>query len=314
MKSIRTGTLMLLITVFYVCLFSGCGQQDEAKAASHKGTPRDAAPSVLEPAAAGSTVYGDDQVQIDASNSSSGYFMVKYSGDADLVKLRVTTPDLVSYIYTVSTSGNFDTIPFTEGNGEYKLEILEHVEADQYATLFTQLITIQISDEYLPFLYPNQFVNFTKDSAVVKKGAELAKETYSDIDVISNIYNYVTKNITYDEQKAEEASSSVMSDFIPDLDASLAEGKGICFDYAAIMCAMLRSQKIPTKLEIGYAAETFHAWISTYTKETGWVDKIIEFDGKSWKLMDPTFGANNKSKDVKKFIGDGKNYHTKYVY
>ena len=41
---------------------------------------------------------------------------------------------------------------------------------------------------------------------------------------------------------------------------------------------------------------------------------IIEFDGSSWSLMDPTFAANTNSKDLKKFIGDGSNYVLKYSY
>ena len=45
------------------------------------------------------------------------------------------------------------------------------------------------------------------------------------------------------------------------------------------MTAMLRSQGIPSKLEVGYAGESLHAWINTYIDEIGWVDKIIRFDG-----------------------------------
>lgn len=48
--------------------------------------------------------------------------------------------------------------------------------------------------------------------------------------------------------------------------------------------------------------------------ETGWIDNIIEFDGKDWSLLDPTLGANNKSKDVKKYISDGSKYIVKYTY
>jgi len=44
------------------------------------------------------------------------------------------------------------------------------------------------------------------------------------------------------------------------------------------MSAMLRSQGIPTKLEVGYSGEAYHAWISTYIKESGWVDNIIKFE------------------------------------
>lgn len=80
------------------------------------------------------------------------------------------------------------------------------------------------------------------------------------------------------------------------------------------MSAMLRSQGIPTKLEVGYVGEVYHAWISCYVDEIGWVDNIIEFDGKNWSLIDPTLGANNKKSDVKKYIGNGHNYLVKYTY
>lgn len=75
-----------------------------------------------------------------------------------------------------------------------------------------------------------------------------------------------------------------------------------------------RSQNIPTKLEVGYSGDTYHAWISTYVDDKGWVDNIIEFDGDSWQIMDPTLGANNDSKSVKKYVGDGSHYVVKYTY
>ena len=78
---------------------------------------------------------------------------------------------------------------------------------------------------------------------------------------------------------------------------------------------MLRSQRIPTRLEVGYAGEAYHAWISVYLEETGWVDNIIEFHGSSWSLMDPTFAAGTgNSSSLKQFIGDGTNYVVKYYY
>ena len=81
------------------------------------------------------------------------------------------------------------------------------------------------------------------------------------------------------------------------------------------MTAMLRSQNIPTKLVTGYTGSAYHAWISTYTKETGWVEGVIFFDGVSWKLMDPTFASSSNSSDaIMKYIGDGKNYTVKYLY
>ena len=70
----------------------------------------------------------------------------------------------------------------------------------------------------------------------------------------------------------------------------------------------------PTKLEVGYSGEAYHAWISVYLHEVGWVDNIIEFDGKDWSLMDPTLAASNSASSVKKYIGDGSNYTVKYSY
>ena len=90
--------------------------------------------------------------------------------------------------------------------------------------------------------------------------------------------------------------------------------KGICFDYASLMSALLRSQGIPTKLVVGYSGTAYHAWISVYLDEAGWVDNIIEFDGKDWSLMDPTLAANNDEDSVKKYVGDGSNYIVKYSY
>ena len=67
-------------------------------------------------------------------------------------------------------------------------------------------------------------------------------------------------------------------------------------------------------MEIGYAGTAYHARLSTYIKDVGWVNGMIEFDGKDWSLMDPTFASNTKEEALKEFIGDGKNYQVKYIY
>ena len=80
------------------------------------------------------------------------------------------------------------------------------------------------------------------------------------------------------------------------------------------MASILRSQKVPTKLVVGYSGSAYHAWISVYTKETGWVDNIIEFDGKNWSLIDPTLAASNDESAVGEYVGNGSNYTAKYNY
>ena len=80
------------------------------------------------------------------------------------------------------------------------------------------------------------------------------------------------------------------------------------------MTALLRTQNIPTKLVVGYSGTAYHAWISVYLEETGWIDNVIQFDGENWSLIDPTLAASNDRKSVGQYIGDGSNYLAKYFY
>lgn len=299
----------LLIAIFCL-LLGGCSGSSSASRKEHSGPPRDSTPKVLTPSADGVTVYQNDLASIDASNTSQGYVMVKYNGTNEKVKLQITCPDQSCYTYLISDRGAYDTFPLTAGNGSYALQVLENVAGDTYTVSLAQSINVSIEDEFLPFLYPNQYVNFHTDSKAVSKGSDLAKDTYSDLDVVQNIYNYVIKNISYDTEKAQNVSYG----YVPDIDDTLSSKKGICFDYAALMTSMLRSQNIPTKLEVGYSADAYHAWISTYIDDKGWVDDIIQFDGDTWQIMDPTLAATNDSAAVKKYVGDGSHYVVKYTY
>lgn len=299
----------LLIAIFCL-LLGGCSGSSSASRKEHSGPPRDSTPKVLTPSADGVTVYQNDFASIDASNTSQGYVMVKYNGTNEKVKLQITCPDQSCYTYLISDRGAYDTFPLTAGNGSYALQVLENVAGDTYTVSLAQSINVSIEDEFLPFLYPNQYVNFHTDSKAVSKGCDLAKDTYSDLDVVQNIYNYVIKNISYDTEKAQNVSYG----YVPDVDDTLSSKKGICFDYAALMTSMLRSQNIPTKLEVGYSGDAYHAWISTYIDDKGWVDDIIQFDGDTWQIMDPTLAATNNSAAVKKYVGDGSHYVVKYTY
>lgn len=299
----------LLIAIFCL-LLGGCSGSSSASRKEHSGPPRDSTPKVLTPSADGVTVYQNDFASIDTSNTSQGYVMVKYNGTNEKVKLQITCPDQSCYTYLISDRGAYDTFPLTAGNGSYALQVLENVAGDTYTVSLAQSINVSIEDEFLPFLYPNQYVNFHTDSKAVSKGSDLAKDTYSDLDVVQNIYNYVIKNISYDTEKAQNVSYG----YVPDIDDTLSSKKGICFDYAALMTSMLRSQNIPTKLEVGYSGNAYHAWISTYIDDKGWVDDIIQFNGDTWQIMDPTLAATNDSAAVKKYVGDGSHYVVKYTY
>lgn len=269
-----------------------------------------AAGHVRTPQASGIVTYGNSRVVIDASNTSQGYIMVKYNGGADRIKIQVTK-NSVTYTYDLNARNAYEVFPFSEGDGTYTVKVFEHVSGNQYAQAFSQSLSVSMPDPFAPFLTPNQYVNFAEGSAAVQAGIQAASNAADQIGVVSNIYNYVIGNISYDNEKA----SAVQSGYLPDVDQVLAEKKGICFDYAALMATMLRTQDIPTKLVIGYTGGLYHAWINVYIESVGWIDNCIYFDGQNWSLMDPTFassGGDNES--IRQYIGNGTNYQAKYSY
>lgn len=318
----KKHTLLTSLISYSLCLFllTGCGEPagsqnpDSSMHATDDAETdslayRDNTPCCLVPTADGSVELHNEVASIDSSHAEEGYVMVRYFGTSPKVKLQITGSDNVTYTYNLLGS-DYEAFPLSAGNGDYEITVLENISGTSYLTCLTTQLSVTLANPFGAYLYPNQYCSFSADYKTVAKAAELSENAYSDLDVVSNIYNFIIENITYDYEKAE----TVPSGYTSDVDAILASGTGICLDYAALMTAMLRSQRIPTRLEVGYAGEAYHAWISTYIEDIGWVNGIVEFDGKNWRLMDPTFASSSSEKELRRFIGDGSNYVVKYIY
>ncbi|WP_312645607.1 transglutaminase-like domain-containing protein [Hydrogenoanaerobacterium sp.] len=272
---------------------------------------RDSTAQVLVPSADGTSVLGNSLAEIDASNTAEGYVMVRYLGSNSNVKLQLTRDGGTTYTYNLNASGSYETFPLTAGSGGYTLNVFENVSGNQYALACGEYLQVTLRSGLLPYLYPNQYVNFWSGCNTVTLGSELASTANSDLEVVEKVYNYVVNNISYDFDKAATATSG----YLPNVDTIISTGKGICFDYAAVMVTMLRTQRIPTKLVVGYSGSVYHAWISVYITDVGWINDIIYFDGTSWVRMDPTFASSAKSSpDIMNYIGNGGNYNAMFVY
>lgn len=270
---------------------------------------RDNTPYCLVPIADGLVETHNDIASIDYSHASEGYIMARYTGPSPKVKLQIKGEGVITYTYNL-VSNEYEAFPLSAGSTKYDILILENISGTSYLTCLTKSIDVTLDNEFGPYLYPNQYCMFTEDNKTVEKAIELASSADTDLDVVANVYNYIIKNIVYDYDKAE----TVPSGYTTDVDEILDSGTGICLDYAAVMASMLRSQRIPTRLEVGYVGDAYHAWISTYITDIGWVNGIVKFDGKDWELMDPTFAANSGEKELREFIGDGSSYIVKYIY
>lgn len=279
------------------------------EAAALAEAPPPPAGIVLQPEHPGILEARCDDAVIDYSHTEDGYLMACYTAPTEqLLKLRLYGPG-TTYTYDLPVD-TWTAFPLSDGDGTYEAAIYINTHDSKYALVMNTQIEVVLTDEFAPFLRPNQYVDYAAAPRTVQKGADLCAGLEHPLEKVAAVYDFVVGNLTYDTDRA----ATVKSGYLPVLDEVLSERKGICFDYAALMAAMLRSQKIPCKLVVGYAGATYHAWISVWTAEDGWIDGAIFFDGKVWERMDPTFASSGaRSPEIMDFIEKG-TYTVKYLY
>lgn len=264
-------------------------------------------------------IYKATKSEIDASNSEDGYIKIKYLKETSKRLKVIIEKGTEKYTYDLNNKGEYDTYPLQMGDGKYNIKVFENISGNKYATKQTVTVNVKLKDANAPFLASNQLVDYTDSSETIQKAEELTEGKETDFEKIDVIYDYIISNIAYDNEKAK----TVKSGYLPSVDEILKSNKGICFDYASVMAAMLRSQDIPAKLVTGYSSNlnVFHAWNEVYTKETGWI-KLNEmyFDGTQWKLMDSTIASSGKQSNSPKVMEytnkliDSKYYTKQFEY
>jgi len=260
--------------------------------------------TVLRPSAPGTQTESSSEAIIDYSNITDGYLMVKYLTDPGVrLKVQVIGP-FVTYTYNIFP-GEWTVFPLSDGNGNYTIKVFRNVVDNRYSTVLTASFNVLLDNEFAPFLRPNQYVNYENMPLTAEVASSVVSDGTTMLEKVKAVYNYVISNISYDYAKA----SSVQSGYLPNLDQVISSKKGICFDYAALMTGMLRVLGVPCKLVIGYAGSEYHAWISVWSEETGWIDGAIYFNGVNWQTMDPTFAASGSADSINKI-----SYTSKYIY
>ena len=275
---------------------------------------------LLLPEASGKKVKKNSSAVIDYSNIADGYVMCAWLAKTNSkLKVIVQGPE-TKYTYDLKNTGDYETFPLSDGNGKYTVGIYKNTSGTKYSKVVTVTFTAKLTDELAPFLRPNQYVNFNAKSKTVAKAAEVCKKCTTNLEKVKAVYEWVISRLTYDTDKAADIKAGKIKGYIPDVDNILSIRKGICFDYAALMSAMLRSQGVPVKLITGTVkGGGNHAWINVWSETEGWITAAIYFNGETWERMDPTFASSSrksssKSAQMVKYIGDGSNYTAKYQY
>lgn len=295
----RKQTIYMLL-FFYVFLVSGCSNDTK-----HDNYPTEypasqsyAIDELLLADSPGTAVMEDNaqQVQIDFSNVQSGYIRVKRriqnekKMKVQIINHDASLPDNRTFAYyDLNTVNEYETFPLVYGNGNYSIVVYQNTTDKKYMNIYEGKFQVALQNAQDPFLYPNQVVNYQADSKAITLAFELCTGLRDDLSRVKVLYDYVVEHIAYDKEKAEATQNTYV---LPVIDETLASEKGICFDYAALLAAMCRSQHIPCKVVVGNTSIEYHAWVEVWLEGQGWINPEVLFEADSWSRADPTFAAS----------------------
>ena len=255
-----------------------------------------------------SAAAGNNGVLFDATHLSEGYVAVSATS-ASRLKFQISLDNAESY-YDLPNDGTPISCPLVMGDGAYTFTVWENTSGQNYVeldSLADQRVTL--ADEFQPFIRPSIYCEYDASSESTKLANQLTSDAQNEGDVVRSIYDWIVDDIAYNEGKA--ASLADATGYLPDPDATIVEGDGICFDYAALAAAMLRSQGIPCKIVTGYVSpdNIYHAWNMIYIDGT-WTGASIDIKQNTWTRIDTTFAAGSGSN----YVGDGTSYTDRYTY
>jgi transglutaminase-like putative cysteine protease len=208
---------------------------------------------------------------IDTSSLDKGVISVNHASGSD-AKVVIKKGEK-KYTYDLNKNNVY---PLTMGNGEYEVSVLEKLYQNKYQVVDEDTVKLDIKDSNIVFLQSVQQINWNAEMAAIKKAATLTQNKKSDIDKAAAIYNYIVRNFKYDKNKI----STIKEGYIPDIDSVYKDTRGVCYDFAVLYAAMLRSVGIPAKLVMGYKNDinVYHTWNQVYLKES-----------KKWITVDTTY-------------------------
>ncbi|MDA3846171.1 MAG: transglutaminase-like domain-containing protein [Vallitaleaceae bacterium] len=228
------------------------------------------------------------------------------------------------YYYNVFSGTEANAYPLQFGDGKYEVKLYEHTTGSSYKKVYSKVFDVKLDNPLDVFLASILEINwYVEDEAIILTESlldGLRKQLYiadkklttdryviisdyedyylTDDQIISVCYEYVIKNIAYDYEKIE----TLQYNYIPDIDETLKDKTGICYDYSVLLASMLRSQGVPAKLIKGYTTNTdvYHAWNEIYLE-----------DEERWAVVDTTFDAYYKQnrmtysfeKEAEEYVG-----------
>ncbi len=308
-----TVALAALVCLALAAALAGCG--GEAGPSGNGSASTTSGPAFSKPELATSDFDANAATNangalIDVSHLAEGYVAASATSTSHL-KFQISgSSSGLEYYYDLPSDGTPISVPLSLGNGTYTFTVWENTSGQRYVELGSVAdVQVTLADEFQPFVRPSVYCDYSAQSAAVSLADSLCSNAQNQGDALAAVYNWIVDNIAYDEDKA--ATLADATGYVPSPDATVNAGSGICFDYASLAAAMLRSQGIPCKIVTGTVSpdNIYHAWNMVYIDGT-WVSAGIDVKQGTWTRIDTTFAAGAGSS----YAGDGTNYTDQYTY
>jgi len=246
------------------------------------------------------TASEDGGILIDTGSTRYGVALLRVDSIPASKRCKaIVLANKSSYQYDIVARNTYLGIPLQLGNGTYTLTVYEQVEGTSYTPKMSHSFSVSLQSSLRPFTASSIMSDFSRGSGCVSKARSLCSGIDTQDGKVSAVYSWIVSNIAYDRALASSITKQQIDVYLPDPDRTYSSRKGICYDYASLMCAMLRSQGIPTRLIKGSTPLGYHAWNEVFFEGRGWVVVAAfrwkEIDGAGWVMLDSTFAASGMS-------------------
>lgn len=226
-------------------------------------------------------IFVHADAQVFSIDEDKDVLNVKYEATAYEDLKVVVKKGSTQYVYNLFD--NSETFPLQMGSGDYTVGLYQRTEGNKFRALMTQNFNVTV-DALVVFKQSVQNMNWSMESKAVQYALSLAKTKKTDKEKFDVLYNFMIKSFVYDYKKA----ATVGTRYLPVIDVTYKDKKGICYDYSSLFASMLRSLNIPARLAEGSSTFTnvYHAWNEVY------------LNGK-WVSIDTTIDAQLLAKKIK---------------
>lgn len=196
-----------------------------------------------------------DHQYIDLSEVENGVVIVQYP-ITNVRHKAMLEKDGKTYYYDLTEKTV--RLPLQMGSGTYHFAVLINRSGSTYAYQYRTSFEVESIDESKVYLNDMIHVQYNYEDEAIQYLDDLLVEQMTVEEKVEVIHHDLVEKLRYDYDKF----STIKGAYLPDIDDTFESQSGICYDFASLFAAMLRSEGIPTKLIMGYRADTpvYHAW------------------------------------------------------